>query len=202
MQLKLEKSFPLPVPAALAWSLLSDIQAVSECMPGAQLTEKVDDTHYKGVVKVKIGPVSASFKGEAEIRLLDSGRRELQVVGKGSEVSGTSAASMKLAASIRELAGDRCEVSGASEVSVSGKLAMFGARLVEEVSNRLFLEFVNSFTERAVAMASVSGAPSQAAAGATRPGAAREINVLAMAISIIADFFKRLFGRAKQRADG
>lgn len=201
MQLKLEKRFDVPVPAALAWSLLADVKAVSECMPGAELTEKVDDTHYKGMVRVKIGPVAAAFRGEAEIQVLDHDKHELQVVGKGAEVSGTSAASMKLTASLRKLAGDRCELTGAAEVSISGKLAAFGARMVNEVSDRLFAEFVKNFTARAVAMAA-GKAP---AAGASR-ATAREINALAILMSIIAAFlrrlFKRLLGRGAERIDG
>ena len=63
MKVELEKSFPLPAPAEAAWALLQDVEAVAGCMPGARITERVDATHYKGTVTVRLGPSSMAFRG-------------------------------------------------------------------------------------------------------------------------------------------
>ena len=102
MQVKLEKSYPIEAPIVSAWELLQDIKGVAECMPGAAITEQVDATHYKGTVKVKLGPTTASFKGDIEIRGLDAATRQLQLYGKGTDVKGTSSAAMDLTATLVE----------------------------------------------------------------------------------------------------
>ena len=68
MKVVLEKSFPLAARPEAAWSLLQDVEAVAGCMPGARITERVDDSHYKGTVTVKLGPASLSFRGEVEVK--------------------------------------------------------------------------------------------------------------------------------------
>lgn len=68
MQVKLEKTFPIAAPADAAWRVLQDIKGVAECMPGAQITEQLDATHYKGQVKMRLGPATASFNGDLEIK--------------------------------------------------------------------------------------------------------------------------------------
>jgi len=72
MNVMLEKSFPLPVSAELAWQILCDIEAVASCMPGARITDRIDGQHYKGMVLVKLGPASMSFRGQIEVKSLDS----------------------------------------------------------------------------------------------------------------------------------
>ena len=71
MEVKLEKRYPLEVDAARAWQVLRDVKAVAGCMPGAAITEQVDATHYKGSVKVKVGPANAAFAGDIEVLALD-----------------------------------------------------------------------------------------------------------------------------------
>ena len=68
MKVQLEKSYPMPASADAAWALLQDIEGVAGCMPGAKITERIDDAHYKGTVAVKVGPASLSFRGEVEVR--------------------------------------------------------------------------------------------------------------------------------------
>jgi carbon monoxide dehydrogenase subunit G len=107
--------------------VLQDIAAVASCMPGAKITERVDDTHYKGTVAMKVGPASLSFRGDIEVKGLDASSRTLRLSAKGTDTTGSSAASMDLTARIDALDAKSCNLAGESEVSMSGKAAAFGS---------------------------------------------------------------------------
>jgi len=173
MEVKLDKQFVLEVPAAQAWAVLADIRAVAPCMPGAQITEQTDDTHYKGTVKTRIGPASMQFNGTIEVLALDAATRSLQMLGKGADRTG-SAASMNLSARIVEGAtGGGSVLEGQAVVTVSGKLAQFGNRLLVPVADALLAEFAKNFGQAAAAV-TLATAP-QVDAGsttATEPAAA------------------------------
>jgi carbon monoxide dehydrogenase subunit G len=199
MLVKLEKTFPIDAPANAAWSLLQDIQSVAACMPGAQITERVDDRHYKGQVSVRMGPVSATFKGAIEIQDIDASQRHMRMVGKGSDTSGTSAASMDLTAVVRTTTNGKTELVGVSEVTVTGKLASFGGRMMTQVSDQLLKQFGANFANRVVAMGEGAAAQQAAARMAEQP---RELNALAVLWHVIVGFFRSLFGRGKSKPAG
>ena len=158
MEVKLDKQFPLEVPAAQAWAVLADIRAVAPCMPGAQITEQTDATHYKGTVKTRIGPASMQFNGTIEVLALDATTRSLQMLGKGADRTG-SAATMNLSARIVDGASAGASVlEGQAVVTVSGKLAQFGNRLLVPVADALLAEFAKNFGQAAAAVA-VATAP-------------------------------------------
>lgn len=90
MKVALDKVFPLDATAESAWQLLQDIETVAGCMPGAKITERIDETHYKGTITVRLGPATMAFKGEIEVLNLDPAVRSLHMVGKGSDTTGTS----------------------------------------------------------------------------------------------------------------
>jgi len=164
MEVKLDKRYPVPASIDQAWAVLSDIRAVGACMPGAQITEQVDDTHYKGTVKTRIGPASMQFNGDIEVLGLDPTQRTLQMLGKGADRGGSSA-SMKLEARIVE--GDApgsCVLVGQATVTVSGKLAQFGSRLLVPVSDAMLAQFADQF--RAVAATVAAPTPGSASVDA------------------------------------
>src|SRR3569623_335677 len=102
MQTRIEKTIAIAASADAAWQVLQDIKTVAECMPGAQITEQVDATHYTGQVKLRLGPASATFNGELEIKSLDPLSKRLEMTGKGSDIGGSStAAAMDLTAEVR-----------------------------------------------------------------------------------------------------
>src|SRR5262245_3941018 len=101
MDVKLDKRYPLQVDAERAWQVLGDVRKVAACMPGAEITEQVDDTHFKGKVKAKVGPAVMSFDGNIELLGLDAAARSIQMSGKGADRSGSSA-SMNLTARIED----------------------------------------------------------------------------------------------------
>jgi carbon monoxide dehydrogenase subunit G len=144
MKVALDKVFPLAATAESAWLLLQDVEAVAGCMPGAKITERIDETHYKGTITVRLGPATMAFKGEIEVLNLDLATRSLHMVGKGSDASGTSAASMDLTAAV-QATGDTCELAGKSEVTMSGKAASLGGRLMGPVADQMLKQFVANF---------------------------------------------------------
>ena len=164
MEVKIDKQFLLAGPAAQAWAVLADIRAVAPCMPGAQITEQTDATHYKGTVKTRIGPASMQFNGTIEVLALDATTRSLQMLGKGADRTG-SAATMNLSARIVDGASAGASVlEGQAVVTVSGKLAQFGNRLLVPVADALLAEFAKNFGQAAaVAVATAPQAgPGQA----------------------------------------
>jgi len=161
MEVKLDKRYPIQASLAQAWAVLSDIRATAACMPGAAITEQVDDTHYKGTVRAKVGPATMQFGGDIEVKALDAATLSMQMLGKGADKSGSSA-SMDLAAQLQ--AGetpDSCVLVGTATVVVSGKLAQFGSRLLVPVSDAMLAQFAGNFN---AAAAAVPGAEAPAAA--------------------------------------
>jgi carbon monoxide dehydrogenase subunit G len=165
MEVKLDKRYPIAASVEQAWAVLCDIRAVAACMPGAQITEQLDDTHFKGTVKSKVGPAVMSFGGDIELQGLDAGQRTLQMLGKGADKAGSSA-SMQLSAQL--VAGetpDTAVLVGQATIVVSGKLAQFGSRLLVPVSDAMLAQFADNFRTAAQAVVAAQGAASGAADG-------------------------------------
>lgn len=170
MEVKLDKRYALEVSAAQAWVVLADIRAVAGCMPGAQITEQIDGAHFKGTVRAKVGPALMQFGGDVELRATDAATRSLELFAKGADRSGSSA-SMNLAARLEEgQAAGSSVLVGVATVTVSGKLAQFGSRLLVPVSDAMLAQFADNF--RAAAAAVPPATAAQAAAGSAAEGQA------------------------------
>lgn len=209
MKVQLEKSFAMPASADLTWALLSDIESVAGCMPGARITERIDERHYKGTVAVKFGPASMAFRGDVEVRELDSPGRRLRLIGKGADTTGTSGAAMDLTARIEAGDAASCNLVGVSEVSMSGKAATFGGRMMNAVADQVLNQFAANFAAQVQAR-QVQAPPAQAAPPAQVPQAGpsaaaaepraeppqpAELNGLALLRAVIGGWLRRLFGR-------
>ena len=202
MKVKLDKSFPMECAPAIAWEFLQDVEAVAGCMPGANITEKVDETRHKGTVKVKVGPATMSFRGEVEVRDIEPEKRSLRLIGKGTDSTGSSGASMDLVARIDDADGGLCELVGSSEVTMSGKAAAFGGRMMNSVADRILQQFAENFGNRVAALQEQQSTPSAEGASAGPAAAAAEstageLNALALAWAIFKDWLKGLFGKKK-----
>ncbi|HKF58692.1 MAG TPA: SRPBCC family protein [Blastocatellia bacterium] len=169
MQVKIEKKFEVKEPVEKVWSLLSDPTKVVASVPGAKITEKVDDRNYKGSISVKVGPAVTDYKGEVHILNMDSDAYQMEIEGKGQDVRGKGSASMKMSGELKALPDGSTEVITSSEVSVVGLLAQFGGRMINDVSNKIFEEFTRSFRAQ-LAEASATTTPPDAPPGQT-PGA-------------------------------
>jgi carbon monoxide dehydrogenase subunit G len=215
MEVKLDKRYPVPASPEQAWTILSDIRATAGCMPGAAITEQIDDTHFKGTVKSKVGPAVMTFGGDIEVMALDSATKSMTMLGKGADKSGSSA-SMNLAAHVE--AGETPGTSvlvGVATIIVSGKLAQFGSRLLVPVSDAMLAQFANNFSAAAAAVPAPAAAPvagaatapgtPEAATGAAPPAAApapmpapqpvKELNALALMWTVFKSWLKGLFGK-------
>jgi uncharacterized protein len=148
MALKIEKTFEVPEPMEKVWAFLSDPRKVATCVPGAQITDQVDEKTYKGTIKVKVGPSVTDYNGEVQIVRLDTANHEIEILGKGQDVRGRGSASMKMTGKLRALDSGGTEVTSVSEIGVVGILAQMGSRVITEVSNIMFGEFVKNFQAR------------------------------------------------------
>ena len=205
MEVKLDKRYPVLASPEQAWTILADIRSVAGCRPGAAITAQLDDTHFKGTVKSKVGPAVMTFGGDIEVKALDAATKSMTMLGKGADKSGSSA-SMNLAAHVEagETPGSSVLV-GVATIIVSGKLAQFGSRLLVPVSDAMLTQFANNFSAAAAAVPAPAPVAAASAAGAAPPAAApapwpapqpvKELNALALMWTVFTGWLKGLFGK-------
>ncbi len=198
MQVKLEKRYEILAPREAAWVLLSDIREVASCMPGAAITEQTGDSQYKGTVSVKVGPVQSNFGGTIDVTELNETDFSMALKAKGRDKTGTSNATMELTASVVAIDGG-CELVGHSQVRVMGKMANFGARMINGVADQLIDQFLTNFSNRVIAT-SGEGEEAEAAAAAVA-AQPKALNPFALAWGMVVSFFRRLFGGGKDKDD-
>ena len=144
MEVKSEKNFELSTNIDTVWDVLINPEKVVICVPGAELTETIDENHLKGKVTIKIGPVTAKFNGDVEIEKRDISDYELAMKGMGSDISGKGGASMGMQIKLNALE-TGTEVCCSMTVSITGRIAQFGARMIEAVNNKMFEQFISNF---------------------------------------------------------
>ena len=211
MEVTIEKQYPVAAAMPAAWAVLSDMHALATCMPGAQITEDVDATHFMGSVRVKVGPAVAAFAGTIEILTLDAASHTLKMLGKGADKGGSSA-SMELTAQLLPGEGGHCVLAGHAAVIVNGKFAQFGGRMMNSVSDMILAQFAEVFSQKAQALQAAQAAPADHAAAPTSAGesapatpapapavaapvVATEFNALGLVWALIKNFFAGLFGK-------
>jgi carbon monoxide dehydrogenase subunit G len=128
-------------------------------MPGAKIVERLDERRYKGTVAVKFGPANMSFRGEIEVLEVDAATRTLRLAGKGTDSTGGSGAAMDLTARLDAGEAASCTLVGASEVSVSGKAASFGGRMMGSVADQVLKQFAANFAAQVHALQAATAAP-------------------------------------------
>ena len=167
MALQFEHSFVVKAPPARVWAYLTDPFRVAPALPGAAITEKIDDRTYAGTITVKVGPVSARYKGKVRFETLDPRTGTAEIAATGQDVSGRGGADMKMKSRIVERPGGESEVSVVSEVNVTGIMAQFGRGLMQDVSNQMFERFTEAMRaelEKPVAAESPAVSPAAASA--------------------------------------
>ncbi|WP_096696353.1 CoxG family protein [Polaromonas sp. AER18D-145] len=198
MEVVLDKKYPVAAGLDAGWAVLSNMHELATCMPGAQITEEIDATHYKGSVRVKVGPAVAAFAGTIEILILDPVARTLKMMGKGADKGGSSA-SMELTAKLVAAENGHSTLEGHAEVIVNGKFAQFGGRMMTSVSDMILMQFAEVFSQKAQALqgaaTSAEGTGAASAAVFAAPIVAKEFNALAFIWALIRKFFADLFGR-------
>jgi carbon monoxide dehydrogenase subunit G len=167
--MELSNQFEVDVPIDEAWTILTDIERIAPCMPGAQLTE-VEGDEYRGTVKVKVGPITAQYRGAAtfEERDADAHRAVLRAEGRDTRGQGNASATITALLASAGDDGKATSVSIQTELTVTGKVAQFGRGVMADVSAKLLGQFVSCLHEKVLSGESTeAGAP---AAAASDPG--------------------------------
>jgi uncharacterized protein len=165
MALSIDKTFVVKAPPAAVWDFMSDPRRVARCMPGAAITDQIDEQTWAGTITVKVGPVTATYKGKMKFEKRDAAARAAEIAATGQDVKGKGGADMRLKSQLRELGPSETEVVTTSEVNVSGMLAQFGRGMIQDVSDQLFQKFTDAMRaelEKPVTAAPSADPPAQA----------------------------------------
>jgi hypothetical protein len=140
--MEIADSFRVNTPIDDTWRVLLDIEGIAPCLPGAQLQE-VDGVEYRGVVKVKVGPITAQYKGTATLAEVDEAAHRILIDAAGRDTRGQGNAKATIVVTMTEDgAGTRVEV--VTDLAITGKVAQFGRGVLDDVSAKLLRQFVEN----------------------------------------------------------
>jgi uncharacterized protein len=193
MQVTLKNAVTVDQPIDKVWAFLSNPRKVAPCLPGAEILEEIDPKTFRGAVKMKLGPFTSQFQGEVVIELLDATTHEIRMVGKGKDTKGTGSASMTISGKLTSLPDGKTEMASQSDLTISGKIAQFGARMIEDVSKSMFVKFTESFEAQLAAEGGSAPAVPQKADNA--------VSVTDVAGAVVKGAVGRLFGKKENSAE-
>jgi carbon monoxide dehydrogenase subunit G len=140
--MEISDSFRVSTPLADTWKVLLDIEGIAPCLPGAQLQE-VEGDEYRGTVKVKVGPITAQYKGTAKLAEVDEANRRIVIDASGRDTRGQGNAKATIVVAMQEEgAGTKVDVT--TDLSITGKVAQFGRGVLVDVSSKLMGQFVEN----------------------------------------------------------
>jgi carbon monoxide dehydrogenase subunit G len=141
--MELKNSFTVATSLEEAWAVLTDVERIAPCLPGAELTE-VEGEEYRGTVKVKVGPITAQYKGTARLTERDESAHRAVLEAKGRDTRGQGNAEAKVVAELADAGDGRTRVDLVTDLTVTGKVAQFGRGVLADVSNKLLSQFVDN----------------------------------------------------------
>jgi carbon monoxide dehydrogenase subunit G len=216
MAFKIEERFEVQAPVERVWQYLIDAQRVVHCLPGAELIEQQDERTFLGAIKVKVGPLSMSYKGQAKFTEINEETHQVRMVGDAREVGGSGSTKVSMLSTVSASANGGAEVLVNADINLVGKIVQFGRGMIEEVSRQMFRQFSTCVKKQLEVVeepqAAVSSASDSQAEPASQPVSqtasqpapapvAQETKAVAAAPlalralwAIIARFFRRLFG--------
>jgi carbon monoxide dehydrogenase subunit G len=165
MIMKLDNEFTVSVPIGEAWEVLTDLEMIAPCMPGAQLTG-VNDGVYTGKVKIKVGPVTAEYSGTARFAERDVDTYRAVIDARGRDSRGNGNATAVISAQLLP-EGENTRVTVTTDLTIAGRIAQFGSGMIKEVSAKLLGQFVQCLEVRLGGGLSFLGGPGGLAAGAS-----------------------------------
>jgi carbon monoxide dehydrogenase subunit G len=210
--IRIDENFEVNAPAERVWAFMIDPAQVVQCLPGAELLGTEDDKTFTGRIRVKVGPITAAYKGRARFEELDQQARRVRMTGEGQEAAGGGSARMTMTSSVEALDGGRARVTVGSEVDVVGKLVQFGRGMMEEVSRQIFRQFtecVRSRLETSADAAAVDNlattaidmppraatrASPQSTSAAPAPQSVEPVRALPLLWTAFVNWLRRLFG--------
>ncbi len=173
----LNHDFTVDVPVEEAWRILTDVERIAPCLPGAQLQEIEGDV-YRGVVKVKVGPIQAQFKGQASFVERDDAAHRVVLKGEGRDTGGKGNASALITATLTGSGASSTQVKVHTDLSITGKVAQFGRGAMADISDKLLAQFVenlDAMISAGNAQAAPAAAPSTTPAAAPAPAPSPEV---------------------------
>lgn len=195
--MRLENAFEVPASPEDVWRFMLDVERVAPCMPGAELTEVVDDHTWKGKVTVKLGPVSLSYTGTVVMEEKDEQERRAVLKAEGRETKGKGTATALVTSQLQAADGGGTRVGIVADLTLSGAVAQFGRGMIGDVSQRLTDQFAECLR---ATLAAEPGAPAPRA----KPVAGIRLGIWAV-LRAIGRFFVRagraITGRGSGRGD-
>jgi uncharacterized protein len=190
--MEFDNAFDIPLPPAVAWRTLMDIERIAPCLPGAELTGKVDDRTYKGKVGVRLGPVALSFAGTARFEEIDDAGHTARVKASGTDAKGRGGANSMVSFRI-EPAGTGSRVLVHTNLTLSGSVAQYGrgAGMIQEVAAQLIGQFATSL--RGMIAAESVAAPAQEASATPPTPAPRPISGIRLMLRVLWSLIRGLF---------
>lgn len=189
----IENHFDVAAPVDDVWAYLLDVPRVAPCMPGAELTDILGEDSFKGRVRVRMGPVSLTFNGSAQIVERDEAARRVVINAAGAEEKGKGQASMSVTAVLAST-GSGTRVRFSQDLTLSGAAAQYGRGMIQDVTNVLMRQFADCLQDN-IGRARRGEAPVQTAA---RPVGGLSLGLTALLMPI-QRFFRRLFGTDLRR---
>lgn len=199
--MEIKNSFEVPGNIERVWTHLLDVEKVAVCMPGAQLTETIDDRHYKGRVTIKLGPMAMSFAGTVEMAEVDDDAHKVVLKGKGQEQRGKGAAQATITARLTPVAaGTHVDVE--QHLTITGQAAQLARGMMQDVSERLTAQFADCLREHMSERpeAASTGTTGEAAPTRAQPAAAEPVKGLSLVLSALVRAVGRLLGRLRHRS--
>jgi carbon monoxide dehydrogenase subunit G len=181
--LKIDNEFTVGVPIDRAWAVLTDLEGIAPCMPGAVLTGVKGDV-YSGKVKIKVGPITSEYAGTARFTERDEANHRAVIDASGRDVRGAGNAAAAITAQLRA-EGSSTVVSVDTDLKISGKIAQFGSGMIKEVSTKLLGQFVDCLEGKLAADVPVPTAPATATSAADAPVADRPVAEASAAVESV-----------------
>jgi carbon monoxide dehydrogenase subunit G len=191
---RLEQSFEVDAPLERVWEALIDVARVAPCLPGAEVTEVDADGVYRGTFTVKLGPTTASYRGELKIDSLDDAAHKATMRASGTDKRGQGGAKATMVSTLTERDGGGTEVAVETDFTITGRLARFGrGGMIQDVSNRLLRDFAECLRSGLERPAEAGGASVEAPAA---PLPAKPVGGLRLLLGALWDRLRRLFRRS------
>jgi len=148
---KIEQKFEVDAPIDLVWLFVTDPQHVVSCLPGAAITGKLDARTYAGTVSLKVGLVTAGYKGKATFQRIDAAKHEVEIVGEGQDVKGKGSAEMRMLCRLTAMGPGKTHVAVSSDVNITGLLAQMGRGMIQTVADQMLRQFNSQFAQKLLA---------------------------------------------------
>ncbi len=201
--MRIENEFTVAQPVEPLWAFLLNVEKIAPCMPGAELTEHVDETTWKGKVNVAFGPVKLSFAGTVVMEDRDDVAHRVKLGAKGMEAKGKGAATATVTSWLEPGpdAGSST-VKMEADMTLTGAVAQLSRGLLPEISKKLTQQFADCLQASMSAEGDVAESPEDSIASAPASANANSVGGLGLGLaavwSIIKGFFRKLFGRASR----